>query len=106
MSQPAPQAPLYDRIGTHYDVTRRADPSLVARLIDHLHPEPCRIYLDIACGTGNYTVAVAQSGIGMHGIDQSSRMIATARQEALTSPNATAIASATAQIVSAAMSPM
>jgi ubiquinone/menaquinone biosynthesis C-methylase UbiE len=81
MSQPAPQSPLYDRIGTHYDATRRADPSLVARVIDHLRPEPCRIYLDIACGTGNYTVAVAQNGIGMHGIDQSSRMIATARRK-------------------------
>jgi ubiquinone/menaquinone biosynthesis C-methylase UbiE len=79
MSQPASPAPLYDRIGTHYDVTRRADPSLVARLIDHLHPEPSRTYLDIACGTGNYTVAVAQTGVRLHGVDQSPRMIAAAR---------------------------
>ena len=37
--------------------------------------------LDIACGTGNYTVAVAQTGIRVHGIDQSSHMIAAARQK-------------------------
>jgi SAM-dependent methyltransferase len=81
MSQPAPHSPLYDRIGTHYDVTRRADPSLVARLIDHLKPEPSRTYLDIACGTGNYSVAVAQTGMRVQGIDQSSRMIAAAREK-------------------------
>ena len=81
MTQPAFHASLYDRIGTHYDVTRRADPFLVTRLIDHLHPEPTQTYLDIACGTGNYTAAVAQTGIGVYGIDQSSRMIAAARQK-------------------------
>jgi ubiquinone/menaquinone biosynthesis C-methylase UbiE len=84
MSQPASHAPLYDRIGAHYDVTRRADPFLVTRLIDHLHPEPTRTYLDIACGTGNYTIAVAQTGIRVHGVDQSSRMIAAARQKSYT----------------------
>jgi ubiquinone/menaquinone biosynthesis C-methylase UbiE len=81
MIQPAFHAPLYDRIGTHYDVTRRADPFLVTRLIDHLQPEPAGTYLDIACGTGNYTVAVAQTGMRVHGIDQSSRMIVAARQK-------------------------
>jgi ubiquinone/menaquinone biosynthesis C-methylase UbiE len=81
MSQSASHSPLYDRIGTHYDVTRRADPYLVERLIEHLNPEPARMHLDIACGTGNYTVAVAQSGIRVHGIDQSSRMIAAAREK-------------------------
>jgi hypothetical protein len=63
MSQPASHLPLYDRIGTHDDVTRRTEPFLVTGLIGHLHPEPTRIYLDIAWGTGNYTVAVAQTGI-------------------------------------------
>jgi ubiquinone/menaquinone biosynthesis C-methylase UbiE len=81
MSQSAFHLPLYDRIGTHYDVTRRADPALVARLIAHLNPEPTGRYLDIACGTGNYTVAVAQTGMRVHGIDQSPRMIAAARDK-------------------------
>jgi ubiquinone/menaquinone biosynthesis C-methylase UbiE len=81
MSRPEPQSPLYDRIGTAYDVTRRADRYLVERLIYHLNPQPSHTYLDIACGTGNYTIAVAQTGIRMHGIDQSQRMIAAAREK-------------------------
>ena len=35
MSRPESCAPLYDYIGTHYDITRRADPYLVERLIQH-----------------------------------------------------------------------
>jgi ubiquinone/menaquinone biosynthesis C-methylase UbiE len=81
MSRPEPHAPLYDRIGTHYDMTRRADPYLVERLIYHLNPEPTRTYLDMACGTGNYTVAIAQAGMRVHGIDQSPHMIAAAREK-------------------------
>jgi ubiquinone/menaquinone biosynthesis C-methylase UbiE len=81
ISQPAFHSPLYDQIGTRYDATRRADPFLVTRLIEHLHLELPGTYLDMACGTGNYTVAVAQAGVRVHGIDQSSRMIAAARQK-------------------------
>jgi ubiquinone/menaquinone biosynthesis C-methylase UbiE len=81
MSRPDPHATLYDHIGTHYDATRRADPYLVGRLIHHLKAEPNGEFLDMACGTGNYTVAVALSGIRVHGIDQSRRMIAAARDK-------------------------
>ena len=70
---------LYDRIGTDYDVTRHADPYLVGRLLQHLNIQSAGEFLDVACGTGNYTIAVAQAGIRMHGIDQSRRMIAAAR---------------------------
>jgi ubiquinone/menaquinone biosynthesis C-methylase UbiE len=73
--------PLYDCIGLQYDTTRRADPYLVARLIYHLNPVPHDEYLDMACGTGNYIVAVAQTGIRVHGVDQSWRMIAAAREK-------------------------
>jgi ubiquinone/menaquinone biosynthesis C-methylase UbiE len=78
MSRPEPRPPLYDRIGTRYDATRRADPYLVERLLYYLDPAPNGEYLDMACGTGNYTVAVAQAGQRVHGIDQSQRMIAAA----------------------------
>jgi ubiquinone/menaquinone biosynthesis C-methylase UbiE len=73
--------PLYDQIGTDYDVTRRADPYIVERLIHHLDVKPDGVYLDVACGTGNYTIAVAQAGGRVHGIDQSRRMIAAACQK-------------------------
>jgi ubiquinone/menaquinone biosynthesis C-methylase UbiE len=81
MSKSEPSPPLYDHIGTHYDVTRRADSYLIERLIHHLGGEPTGTYLDLACGTGNYTVAVAHTGRRMHGIDQSQRMIAAAREK-------------------------
>jgi ubiquinone/menaquinone biosynthesis C-methylase UbiE len=83
MSRPESSASLYDCVGTHYDVTRRADPYLVERLIQHLDAERPGTYVDVACGTGNYTLAVAQTSLRMHGIDQSPRMIAAARKKGL-----------------------
>jgi ubiquinone/menaquinone biosynthesis C-methylase UbiE len=79
ISRHAIRPPLYDQIGTHYDVTRRADAYIVGRLIHHLRVESAGTYLDVACGTGNYTVAVANVGGHVYGIDQSPGMIAAAR---------------------------
>jgi len=70
---------LYDRIGHGYDATRRADPEIVQRLIRLLDPQPGGLYLDVACGTGNYTAALASAGLRMVGLDNSARMIAEAR---------------------------
>jgi ubiquinone/menaquinone biosynthesis C-methylase UbiE len=81
MARPQTIPPLYDQIGMDYDVTRRADPYIVERLIHHLDVKPDGVYLDVACGTGNYTMAVAQAGGRVHGIDQSRRMIAAACQK-------------------------
>ena len=73
---------LYDRIGTDYDVTRRADPYITERLIHHLNPQPDGRYLDLGCGTGNYAIAIASVlRVEVHGIDQSRRMICTAREK-------------------------
>lgn len=73
---------LYDRIGVGYDVTRRADPEIVRCLIGHLSTGQARQYLDLACGTGNYTSALAASGLRMYGVDRSLRMLASAREKA------------------------
>jgi SAM-dependent methyltransferase len=81
MSGRETRPPLYDEIGAHYDTTRQADPYIVGRLIHHLRVESAGTYLDLACGTGNYSVAVANAGNHVHGIDQSRRMIAAARQK-------------------------
>jgi SAM-dependent methyltransferase len=81
MSRSGRRPPLYDRIGTQYDVTRRADPYPVGRLLHHLDATSAGECLDMACGTGNYTIAVAQTGVRMHGIGQSWRMIAAAREK-------------------------
>lgn len=74
--------PLYDNIGVNYDATRRADPFLAGRLVHHLRPYSGGRFLDLACGTGNYTVAMAEeSGSwhgSWHGLDLSSGMLRTA----------------------------
>jgi SAM-dependent methyltransferase len=70
---------LYDAIGRTYDTTRRADPSLTRCLTRHLNFARGARYLDIGCGTGNYTVALQQMGARMHGLELTSTMLAKAR---------------------------
>ena len=72
---------LYDRIGITYDTTRRADPHLVTRLIHNLAPCADRAYLDLGCGTGNYTVEVGKHAGRIVAIDQSQTMIAAAQRK-------------------------
>ncbi len=71
---------LYDRIGVGYDAARRPDPRIVDRLAFHLQPSAGGRYLDIACGTGNYTCAMAERGGAWFGVDVSERMLAEARR--------------------------
>lgn len=70
---------IYDRIGTGYNSTRQADPYLVERLLHHLEPKVNKTYLDIGCGTGNYTVALAEKGFQWVGIEPSEKMLDEAR---------------------------
>lgn len=71
--------PVYDSIGTGYNTTRQADPYLLSRLMHLLGCERDGKYLDIGCGTGNYTVALANSGIDIVGLDPSKKMLEGAR---------------------------
>ena len=71
---------LYDRIGAGYDETRRPDLRIVERLVLALRPSAGRRYLDLACGTGNYTCAMANRGWEWSGIDASGRMLEVARR--------------------------
>lgn len=73
---------LYDQIGHGYDTTRRADPFLVSRIVDALGETEGAPCLDLACGSGNYTLALAAHGITCHGTDQSRRMIDSAAEKA------------------------
>jgi SAM-dependent methyltransferase len=72
--------PTYDIIGTEYNATRRADPYLAQKLLEHLGPVQDGLYLDIGCGTGNYTQALYQEGLQLTGIDPSGKMLKQARQ--------------------------
>ena len=69
----------YDRIGDTYDRTRRSDPRIADRLVSLLESVPGAAVLDIGCGTGNYTSALAKRGLRMVGLDLSRTMLAMAR---------------------------
>jgi len=71
----------YDKIGVGYNQTRKADPYLSERLYHHLSPLQNGLYLDIGCGTGNYTIALSQKGLMIDGIDPSIEMLKVARSK-------------------------
>lgn len=73
--------PTYDTIGKTYDVTRRADPQITQILIDHLKPNSNGRYLDIGCGSGNYTGALHAQGISIDGLDISREMLSKANSK-------------------------
>lgn len=70
---------LYDRIGEGYDASRHADPWIAGRLALHLGLRPGARFLDVGCGTGNYTLALAAKGAWMTGLDPSAAMLEAAR---------------------------
>ena len=70
----------YNQIGTNYNSTRKADPYLTEQLHHHLQPTTKGTYLDIGCGTGNYTLELHKKGINLIGIDPSELMLKKARQ--------------------------
>ncbi len=69
----------YDKISGHYNKTRKADRLIVGRLFDHLNCKPGGTYLDIGCGTGNYSIALSGFGIDLIGVDPSPEMLRQAR---------------------------
>jgi ubiquinone/menaquinone biosynthesis C-methylase UbiE len=75
---------LYDAIGKGYDTTRKADPEITWRLRHHLQVSDGTKILDIACGTGNYTIALENTGLHMSGSDVSEEMIKKAKGKSST----------------------
>ncbi|MEZ5424739.1 MAG: class I SAM-dependent methyltransferase [Pyrinomonadaceae bacterium] len=76
MTNPA----LYNSIGVRYNETRRADPYLASRFRELLAPQVGGNYLDVGCGTGNYTCALAGEEYQFYGIDPSDVMLENARR--------------------------
>ena len=71
--------PLYNEIGSTYCATRCADPAIAKTLANLVEVHNGRRFLDLACGTGNYTTALAEIGGEWHGCDISDVMINQAR---------------------------
>lgn len=69
----------YERMSYTYDNTRKADPGIVAQLIAQLEMKHAGRYLDVGCGSGNYTHALAQQGLMIEGIDISPNMLNQAK---------------------------
>lgn len=69
----------YNKIGTDYNLTRKPDQYLTEQLIHHLKPTAIGIYLDIGCGTGNYTDKLQKNGFQFIGIDPSEKMLEQAK---------------------------
>lgn len=70
---------LYDAIGTGYNQTRQADPFIAEQLYKSVFSKVEGLYLDIGCGTGNYTLALKEKGLRVCGIDPSEKMLEKAR---------------------------
>jgi len=70
----------YDHIGKSYDTTRKADPYLADRMYHLLKNEVDDAqYLDIGCGSGNYTNELHLKGLKFIGIDPSQEMLSKAK---------------------------
>lgn len=72
----------YDKIGIGYDTTRRPDTYLSQRMFHFIKSEePAGIYLDVGCGTGNYTSTLQGMGLDFIGIDPSEEMLTKAGEK-------------------------
>jgi len=69
---------IYDKIGEGYDSTRKADSEILSSLSKLLNIEAGKSYLDIACGTGNYTTGISNFGGNWHACDGSEKMLSQA----------------------------
>jgi len=69
----------YNKIGINYNQTRKADRYLTKQLLKYLNPQPNGLYLDIGCGTGNYTNEFQKRGFQFIGIDPSTEMLKKAK---------------------------
>ncbi len=70
---------IYDKIGFEYDTTRKADPTILTSLASLLGIESSKKYIDVACGTGNYTSELANFGGEWTAFDHSRKMLSEAR---------------------------
>jgi ubiquinone/menaquinone biosynthesis C-methylase UbiE len=76
------ELPIYDLVGDRYRESRRADPVICRDLARLLRIAPGGRYLDVGCGTGNYTAELARRGGRWHGIDPSRVMLEQAAAHA------------------------
>ncbi|WP_183564242.1 class I SAM-dependent methyltransferase [Mucilaginibacter sp. SP1R1] len=72
---------LYNKIGPGYNFSRQADPYITETLYRLLAAQTNSLYLDIGCGTGNYTIALAAKGLNFYGVEPAEEMLNVARDK-------------------------
>jgi ubiquinone/menaquinone biosynthesis C-methylase UbiE len=70
---------IYNEIGSGYDATRRADPEILDSMANLIALHKEGLYLDVGCGTGNYTAELAKLGGRWKAFDQSELMLELAK---------------------------
>ena len=50
--------------------------------MEFLQPQRDQLFLDVGCGTGNYTIALAEKGLIFSGLDPSEKMLGEAKSKA------------------------
>jgi ubiquinone/menaquinone biosynthesis C-methylase UbiE len=70
----------YDKIGFNYNLTRTGDNYLISQFEILLGFQEGGTYLDIGCGTGNYTIGLNRNNIRMIGVDPSIEMLKIAQK--------------------------
>jgi ubiquinone/menaquinone biosynthesis C-methylase UbiE len=74
------ETPLYNTIYKNYNSSRKADEYLSDKIRHLLSLKIDHNYIDVGCGTGNYTIALNNNGGVFTGIDPSIEMLDVARQ--------------------------
>lgn len=75
---------VYHQKASAYDRFRNADPTITKIIVDHIsknNPTGTSL-LDIGCDSGNYTIALNESGFSAQGLDLSSSMLEQAKAKA------------------------
>jgi ubiquinone/menaquinone biosynthesis C-methylase UbiE len=76
----------YARFAEYYDsLTRNVDYSAMAQFLCNVmekHGHSPGLAVDLACGTGNLTLALAEKGWDIYGVDASAEMLSVAQQKA------------------------
>jgi len=65
----------YGQVASSYDISRCVEPAIAVALIDGLRSLGARSILEIGAGTGNYTGALAASGLSVIAVDRSPSMV-------------------------------